>query len=337
MDVKAALTKADNRHSGSSSFEVSISKQNPSPLSIHIDDEQPRQSTPPSATTQVESNDNEDKCKVEVDEPGNREIIDIEMDDDDVTIVPPTASIGTTTPNPGVKPGAEQDIQFADESRNFVEQEPLSDLEMQRKRQRQARRGPSPCSSPPQARSRKSLPSVSKTGVKRDREEYEDGQVDEDDHDAGIDESSIVQEKRNDFPVHGSTSTERQAILTDAEEIVMLEQDLKDDKPKRQKGEKVSTDGRQVTPQTGIKKMPPTVSTEKGPNSKATGKRSHYREFINPPISLTSLRSFVTTPQQSLPISSPQPRLPKKLGINHMDLLYKTDSEREVMVCRICL
>ena len=339
MDVKTALTKADNCSSESSSLEVSTSKPNPSPLPICITDEQPRQSTPPSAT-QVVSTDKEEKCKVEVDEPGNHEmeIIDIEMDvDDDVTIVPP---ITTTTPNPDVKPDADQDIQLTDESRNFNEEQepPQSDLEMQRQRQRQARRGPTPSSSP-QARSRKTLPVVSKTGVKRDREEYEEGQVDEDDnghdHDVGIDEPGLILEENPiGSPVHGSISTETQAILAEAddnsEEIVILERELKDDMPKRQKD--ISTDGRQATPE--IKKKP-TSSTGKGPNPKALGKRSHYRDFMSPPISLTSLRSFVTTPQQSLPPPSPQPRLPKKLGINHMDLLYKT--EREVMVCRICL
>jgi hypothetical protein len=328
MGVKTALTRVDNRRSGSSSFEVSTSKQNPSPLPLI--DEQPRQSTPPSAT-QVVSTD-------KVDEPGNQgmEIIDVDMDDDnddDVTIVPP---IQTTTV---VKPDAEQDIQPTDDSRNFKEeQESQSDLEMQRQRQRQARRGPTPSSSP-QARSRKTLPMVSKTGVKRDREEYEEGQVDEDDHDhdVGIDEPSIVpEEKPNGSPVQGPISTETQTIPADADDnsgIVILERELKDDMPKQQKDKVVSTNGRQVTPQTGIKIA--TFSTGKGPNPKALGKRSHYRE---PPISLTSLRSFVTTPQQSttsLPLPSPQPRLPKKLGINHMDLLYKT--EREVMVCRICL
>ena len=335
MDVKTALTKADNRRSGSSSLEVSTSRQNPSPPPVC---EQPGQSTPPYAAI---STDNEEKCKVEVDEPGNQEmeIIDVEMDDDDdnVTIVPP---ISTTTPNPVVRPDAEQDIQLADESRNFFneEHESQSDLEMQRQRQRQARRGPTPSSSP-QARSRKTLPVVSKTGVKRDREEYEEGQVDEDDndhdHDVGIDEPGIIrEEKHNDSLVQGSISTETQAIPADADsEIVIVEREMKGDMPKRQKDKKVSTDGRQVTPLKEIKKVQ-TLSTEKGPNPKAPGKRSHYRDFISPPISLTSLRSFVTVPQ-SLPPPSPQPRLPKKLGINHMDLLYKT--EQEVMVCRFCL
>lgn len=339
MDIRNALTKVDDRRSGS--LEVSTSKQNPSSLP----DEQPRQSTPPSAP-QASSTDNEEKCKVEVDEPGNQENIDIEMDEDDdeddVTIVPPI----TATPNPVMEPDTEQDIQLTDESRNFKEeQEEQSDLEIQRQRQRQARRGPTPSSSP-QIRTKKMLSVVSKTGVKRDREEYEEGQVDEDEDDnddnVGIDEPGVIfEEKPNGSPTHGSKSTETQVIHADADnsdEIVIVEQELKDDTPRRPKDKKISTDGKQVTPKTEIKKIA-TMSTGKGPNPKASGKRSHYREFISPPIALTSLRSFVTTPQQSTtslpPPPSPQPRLPKKLGINHMDLLYKT--EREVMVCRICL
>ena len=342
MDAKAAFTKADNRRPGSSSLEVSTSKPNPSPPHVCIIDEQPRQSTPPSVT-QVVSTDKEDKCKVEVDDHE----MDVEMmnDEDDVTIVPPI----TTIPNPVVKPDAEQDIQLIDGSRIFKEeQESQSDLEMQRQRQRQALRGPTPCSSP-QSRSRKTSLVVSKTGVKRDREEYEEGQVDEDDfdHDEGIDEPGIIlEETPKESPVHESISTETQAIVADAdaadddddddseEEIVILERELKDDKPKRQKDKKVSTDGRQVIPQTEMKKS----FTGKGPNPKAQAKRSHYKDFINPPMRLKSFVN-ITSPQQQqqqfIPPPSPQSRLPKKLGINHMDLLYKT--EREVMVCRFCL
>ena len=340
MDAKTALTllnKADDRRSESSI-------PNPSPL-----DEQPRQATTPPSATQVVSTDIKEKCKVEVDETGaNHEKMEIvDVDDEKVTIVPPITGIRTTSPpNPVVK---SEDIQFADESRNFMEeQEPQSDLEMQRQRQRQARRGPTPSSSP-QAHSRKTSLVVSKTGVKRDREEYEEGQVDEDEdededtgRDVGIDEpDTILQEKPNGSPVHGSISTETQAIVADTvdpEEVVMLEREVvKDDMPKRQKDKKNSTDGRQVTARTEIIKGP-TLSTVKGPNPKAAGKRSHYRDFIGPPIPLASLRSFVTSQPPSaisLPLPSPQPRLPKKLGINHMDLLYKT--EQEVMVCRICL
>lgn len=329
MDIRT-VTKADDRRSGS--LEASTSRQNP----LSLSDEQPRQSTP-----QVVSTDSEEKCKVEVDEPGNQEIIDIEMDDDDVTIVPPI----TATPNPVVKPDTEQDNQLTDGSRKFKEeQESQSGLEIQRQRHRQARRGPTPSSSP-QARTRKTLSIVSKTGVKRDREEYEEGQVDEDEDDnddnVGINEPGVIfEEKSNSSPVHGSKSTETQVIPADADnsdEIVIVEQELKDDMPRQQKDKKITTDGKQVTPKPEIKKIA-TMSTGKGPNPKASGKRSHYRDFISPPIALTSLRSFVTTPQQSttsLPPQSPQPRLQKKLGINHMDLLYKT--EREVMVCRICL
>ena len=340
MHVETALSnKADNRCSGTS-------MRSPSPLN-----EQPRQSTPPSpAATQVVSTDNGEKCKVEVDEPGNHEMMEIiDVDEDEVTIVPPLTGIRTTT----AKPDAEQD-----ESRSFKEeQEPQSDLEMQRQRQRQARRGPTPSS--PQIRSRKSLLVVSKTGVKRDREEYEEGQVDEeeeednDHYDVGTDKSGIVifQENLNGSPVHGGSilSTETQTNLADAdntEEIVILERERKqkkDDMRKRQKDKKVSTGGGQqgTAAQTEIIKAPTTSSTTttvKDPNPKAPGKRSYYRDFIGPPIPLTSLRPFVTAQQQSttsLSLPSPQPRLPKKLGINHMDLLYKT--EQEVMVCRICL
>jgi hypothetical protein len=232
-------------------------------------------------------------------------------------------------------------------------------------------------------RSKKSSVVVSKTGVKRDREEYEEGQVDEDgnEHDVGMDEPGIIHEQTP--PVHESiistttttttTTTETKAIVaypdsdddnddnTASEgEIVILEREPpKDDNLKKPKGQKddnnnnnkkkVSTVGRQqqaaiVPQQTEMKmkkKIPPpastTTQTGKGSNPKAQrGKRSHYRDFISPPISLTNLRSFVTTTSSRPPTSSPpQPRLPKKLGINHMDLLYKT--EREVMVCRICL
>ena len=357
MDVKTALTlsnKADNRYSGSS-------MRSPSPMN--------EQSTPPSpAATQVVSTDNGEKCKAEVDdEPGNHEmmgIIDVDNEDDDVTIVPPITGIRTTTPNPVAKPDAEQD-----ESRSFKEeQEPQSDLEMQRQRQRQARRGPTPSSSP-QVRSRKTSLVVSKTGVKRDREEYEEGQVDEDEdeedndhhHHVGTDKPGVLQENANGSPVHGGSiiSTETQTTnLADAdnsEEIVILEREQKkDDMRKRQKDKKkVSTGGggqQQVmtAPQTEIVKAPTTLSSsssdaatttvKEDSNPKAPGKRSYYRDFIGPPIPITSLRPFVTAQQQSttsLSLPSPQPRLPKKLGINHMDLLYKT--EQEVMVCRICL
>ena len=337
MDVNTELTlpnKADYYRSGSS-------KENPSPVN-----EQPRQSTPPSATRTI-SIDNEEKC--EVDESGNHEMEVIDVDADEVTIVPPKS------PNPVVKP---EDIQqLADESqKSEEEQEPQSDLEMQRQRQREARRGPTPSSSSsPQARSRKTPPVISKAGVKRDREEYEEGQADEEDNDrdVGIDKPGIVhqqhQERPNGSPVHGSKSTETQADADNSEEIVILDRELKlkDDKPKRRKGKKVSTDARQVTEQTEIIKSPTsstttttttTTTSKGGPNPKAPAKRSHYRDFIGPPIQLTSLRSFVTSQPPSaisLPLPSPQPRLPKKLGINHMDLLYK--AEQEVLVCRICL
>ena len=335
MDVETAFTKADDRRSGSSPSEVS---KIPSPLPNCITDEHPRQSTPPSVT-QVVSTDKEEKCKVEVDDHE----MNVEMNDDDnVTIVPPI----TATPNSVGRPDAEQDIQVTDESRIFKEeQEVISDLEMRRQRQRQALRGPTPSSSP-QVHSRKASLVVSKTGVKRDREEYEEGQVDEDGHDreVGIDDDTdnVLEENPKNSAVQDHISTETQGIVADAVaeaddnsegEIVILERELKDDVPKRQKEKKVSTDTRQVMPQMEIKKVP---ALGKVPNPKALGKRSHYRDFISPPISLTNLKSF--TQQQSTisqPLPSPQPRLPKKLGINHMDLLYKT--EREVMVCRFCL
>lgn len=339
MDVRTALSRADNRRPGSSLLEVSTSKQDSSPPPV---DDRSRQSTPPSSST-----DKEEKCKVEDDD--HEMNVEMNDDEDDVTIVPPI----TTNPNPVVKPEAEQQ-EKTDESRYFKEeQEAQSDLEIRRQRQRQALRGPTPSSSP-QTRSRKTSLVVSKTGVKRDREEYEEGQVDDEaEDDKDYDEPGIIiEEKLKDSPVHGSISTETQAIPTDEDEGDTSEREImivdrKDDNPKRQKDKKHSTDGpgRQAIPQTEIKRIP-TMSTGKGPNPKALGKRPHYRDFISPPISLTSLRSFVTTTtttqqqqhQQSttsLPPPSPQPRLPKKLGINHMDLLYKT--EREVMVCRICL
>jgi hypothetical protein len=360
-EVKTAPTEPDCRCSVSSSLEVPTSEQkNPSPPPVCIiDEQQPRQPTPPSATQPVPT-DKEEKFKEEADE--SCDDMDIEVDeDDDVTIVPPPITT-TTTPNPPVekqdekKPDAGEDTQPTNESRNSKEeQEPQSFLEIQRQRQRQALRGPTPSS--PQVRSRKASPVVSKTGVKRDREEYEEGQVDEDeveDRDGGKDEPGIILEnKPKDSPVQDSSPTKKQALVpytdaddnSDVEIVIMGQEKPKGDKPKeQQKDKKGSTpDGRQqvIVPQPRIKKkkipitLPPNV---KGPNPIALGNRSHYRDFINPPVSLTRLRSFVTTPQPSttsLFPPSPQPRLQKKLGISHMDLLYKT--ERESMVCRICL
>ena len=119
-------------------------------------------------------------------------------------------------------------------------------------------------------------------------------------------------------PVHSSISTEtfRRKF---SEEIVILERELKDDMQKRQKDEKVFTD---ATPQTGIKKIP-TLSTEKGSNPKELGKRS------SSPISLTSWYYSTTIYKISTPTVASTSTPEETWGINHMDLLYKT--ERELM------
>ena len=339
-----------DRRTGSSSLDVSTSK----PTSVVAQarctiDEQPRLSTPRSSPTQVVSTDNdEDKSKVE--------IVDVEMDDDNTTIVPPITSkrmsVTTTTTTT-----AQQDIQLTDESRHFKEEpEPQSDLEIQRQRQRQARRGPT-SPSPSQAGSRKSSPVVSKTGMKRDREQYEEGQVDEEDQVVGIDHPAIVGEQNQEASANGSISAKTEAIQTDIDnrseegEIVIVEREPKDDMPKRRKGKKVSTDEKQVTSQAEIQvPMTPAFSIATDASPKVLGRWAYYTQYRDSSVPTpTPTRSLVTStstqpppppvpPPSGMSLLSPSPpqaRLPKKLGINHMDLLYKT--EKEVMVCRICL
>jgi len=182
---------------------------------------------------------------------------------------------------------------------------------------------------------------IPKTGMKRDREQYEEGQVVEED-DVGIDNPGnvIPGEQRHD-PVPRSIRAGTEAIRTDVDsseegEIIIVERQPGDDTPKRRKGKNVSTDERQVTP---IQvPMTPTFATAKDANPKAPGRWAYYthRDSSDAPSPVRPKRSFVTsatTQQQSPP--PPQARLPKKLGINHMDLLYKT--EKEEMVCRVCL
>ncbi|KAF8812746.1 hypothetical protein BYT27DRAFT_7086727 [Phlegmacium glaucopus] len=72
---------------------------------------------------------------------------------------------------------------------------------------------------------------------------------------------------------------------------------------------------------------------------KTLGRWSYYTHFRDNGVPLPPTSSFITQqftppPLPSPPAQRPQKRHPK-LGINHMDLLYKT--EKEVMVCRICL
>jgi hypothetical protein len=323
-----------DRRTGSSSLHVSTSR----PTSVVAQarctiDEQPRLSTPRSPAKVVSTDNDEDKSKVEM--------VGVEMDDDSTS-----SSKRTTTTT------AQQDSQLTDESRNFKEKpDPQSDLEISRQRQRQARRGPT-SRSPPQAGSRKHSPVVSKTGMKRDREQYEEGQTkDEEDQVVGIDNPGIVGEQSQAVPVNGSISAKKEAIQTDIDnsseegEIVMVEREKKDDISKRRKGKQVSTDERQVTSQTEIQ-VPnsPTFSTATDGNPKVLGRWAYYTQYRDSsvPIPTPTQSSPSTQPPppapsgiSSLSPSSPQARLPKKLGINHMDLLYKT--EKEVMVCRICL
>jgi hypothetical protein len=323
----------DDRRTGSSSLRVSTSKQNPSPPPVVAQvqgtiDEQPRPSTS-SSPTRVVSSDNEGKK------------FKVEMDDDDVTIVPPITNIQTTSPNP---PDAERDIQLTDESRNCRELEPPSDVETQRQRQREARRGPTPSTpsfvSSSQITSRKTSPVVLKTGMKRNRNEYEEGQVvDEEDQPVGIDNPDIVPqgEQRQKGPFESRTSAETEAIHTDLDnseedgEIVIMSPTVDLSKTRRS-GNKVSTVRKQVTPHMEVQARVATFPIANDPNPKALGRWAYYRDSVGV-VTPSPARSFITQPSMTPP--SPQARLPKKLGINHMDLLYKT--EKETMVCRICL
>lgn len=360
-EAVVALTlsnRVDDCHTGPSSLEVSTLKQNPSSPStvaqVHCTIDERLRSSTPLSPTQVVSTDNEDKTKVEVDEPDSHEmgIVDVEMDDeDDVTIVPPITSVRATTTSPS-PPDTEQNIQLTDECREDLkeESESQSDVEMQRQRRRRARRdltSPSPSSVSSQADSRKPSPVLSKTGMKRDRQEYEEGQVDEEHRDQDVRIDVVQGEPREEDSVQGSISAETETNHTDVDnseegEIVVVEREHKgNNMPKRRKGKKVSTDGGQVTLQKEIQiSMTPTFSTA---NPKATGRwayYTHYRDSASAPVPPTrSFTATAATTQPStatLPLSpSPPARLPKKLGINHMDLLYKT--EKEVMMCRICL
>ena len=285
--------------------------------------------------TRIISSDNEGKPKVEVDDSQEMKLSDVEMDGDNVAMIPPITSIQSTTSNP--------DTDFTEEPRNFKELQ--TDLETQRQRHRQARRGsttPSPPVSSSQPGPRKPSPVIPKTGMKRDREQYEEGQVVEED-DVGIDNPGNILpgEQKHDEPVpRPMAGTE--AIHTDVDsseegEIIIVERQPRDDAPKRRKGKNgknVSTDEKQVTP---IQvPMTPTFATAKDANPKALGRWAYYTHRDSTPSPVRPKRSFVTstTTQQQSP-QPPQARLPKKLGINHMDLLYRT--EKEEMVCRICL
>jgi len=269
---------------------------------------------------------------VEVDDSQEMNVSDVEMDGDNVAIVPPITSIQSAIPNP--------DTELTEEPKELQ-----TDLEIQRQRQRQARRGPTPPSpsiSSSQPGSGKPSPVIPKAGMKRDREQYEEGQVVEEDDDVGIDNPGdvIPGKQKHDGPVLPAGTGAIHTDVDNSEEgeiIIIVEQQPRDDTPKRRKGKNVSTDERQVTP---IQvPMTPSFATAKEANPKALGRWAYYRDSSDAPSrSVHPKRSFVTsatTQQQQSPPLPPQARLPKKLGINHMDLLYKT--EKEVMVCRICL
>ena len=336
-------------------------------LSNTVDDDQDRRiafrknPSPPSAVPRAHYAQPE---ILPTNEPDNREIVDVEMGDDDNSVKYATA------PNPLVEPGgAEHDVvktleqQPTDESRNLEEE---SDLEIQRQRQRRARRGPTPSSSPlssPQAGSRKPSPGASKTmtGMKRNREEYEDGQVDDHDHDHDV-RIVVEGERKGKDPIHGSISAETEAVRTNADNSepgeVVLERDQTtlDVEPKSrtaQHNNKVSTDEKQVTtlPQTEIQAPMVITPLSNKPirevHPKALGRWTYYTHVKDSGPTVPTRSSFTTAQQQqstttttttttSQPLSTTQAqRFPKKLGINHMDLLYKT--EKDVMVCRICL
>ena len=95
-----------------------------------------------------------------------------------------------------------------------------------------------------------------------------------------------------------------------------------------------------------------TVMMMKEAHPKASGRwtyYTHYRDNSVPEARPTTATTSTSTslppsPQDQRPVPPPVPPPPApsakrlaKLGINHMDLLYKTEKEKEIMTCRICL
>jgi len=379
MGVKTAYRDHD-RHTRSSPLEVSTLKQNPSssPSAVaQVHDTingHPGPSTPPPPIKDGVSTNNGDTSKVGADQPDSCEIVDVEMgedavdDDGDMSIVPPVTNIG---------PVAKSDVQTLEQKTQPTDEEESElqvDLEAQRQRQRQARRGPTP--TPPVSSPRTRSGKTRRTGMKRNREEYEACQVAEDHHhDMRIEEPGRVERERRTEVVqmdpvqlvHSPSSVEAADIHADADECeIVLERKRRDVDdihiPRKDKTRgKVATNGRrQVTPPPpppGEIHMPTTATAtatatatmtpaaKDAHHPKTIGRWSYYTHFRDNGSPLAPTRSPIIEPStaplppsQHLPISPqadrPTPKRHSKLGINHMDLLYKT--EKEVMVCRIC-
>ena len=354
--VKTVMSKVDGdqeRRTGSSSYVESF-KQNPSsssPTAVHHAINEPR----PSPIRAVSTTHNGNKPRVEADHeelpplppPDNRGIVDVEILDQDVPPLPPMGN------SPIEKP-----VLSPDESRNMEEEAP-PDPEVQR--QRQARRGPTPPSPPQQQRS---SPVALKTGMKRNRDAYEDGQIEDNDMESNGREEEGPIPGGGGGPIHSNLGEPIVHSDTAEEEVVvMMEREQKNEnnnnnnntmmKTRQQhKGKKVSTDGRQQQQQQQqqmIMEMSAAAAATavKDAHPKAVGRwtyYSHYRDSGVPAKPCCAAAASgggggggcsQPSTSKAVPPSPPAPRLAKKLGINHMDLLYKT--EKEVMICRICL
>ena len=301
--------------------------------------------------------------KEEVNKPDSREM---DLDEDEVMIIPPPmTSVRVTPPNPITKPksNAEHDNNHNNiQTCEPVDEPPRMELEssivkMQRRsRRRQVRRGSTPLplsstSPPPPVWLRKVRVRTRMMGVKRGRDEYEEnspttteypvgrvsGSVEtEVDGDNNSSEGDNLRERKDDDVLVSKGTKRRRQVVTDGSG---------GGSGRRQQVEEIQT---AITPLSNANRP---VMMMKEVHTKASGRWTHNTHNSIPearPFTITTATSTFTSlppsPQDQRPVPPPAPPPPAppakriaKLGINHMDLVYKTEKEKEIMICRICL
>ena len=191
------------------------------------------------------------------------------------------------------------------------------------------------------------------TGAKRGRDEYEENSLTTTEYPIGRVSGSAETEVDGD-----NNSSEGDNLREGKDDDVLVSKGTKRRKQVVTDGSGGGSGGRRQQMEEIQMAMTPLSNANravmKEAHPKASGRwtyYTHYRDNSVPearPFTTTTTTSTSTflppSPQDQRPVlpSAPPPPAPPakrlaKLGINHMDLLYKTEKEKDIMTCRICL